>query len=218
MNVATKMVLEAAVKCARMLGYTPPASWARIAQRMVVPIDTERRIVLPYDNASEKSAYSLGNLDYLMVHDPPLPPDLMRNTYEHEKKLRGTRTVTPGFMCAGVAASSAFFGDRRRATALFRQAWEPYWVDPYGLTKEHEKGPTCFLTNFGSLLQTVLFGFTGLRIAEGDWSRHTATLPDGWTRIEVDRIWVRGVPKRLVAEHGKLPRLLDLAAGERYGR
>jgi protein-glucosylgalactosylhydroxylysine glucosidase len=218
MNVAARMVLEAAVKCARMLGYTPPASWTRIAERMVVPIDNKRRIVLPYDNASEKSAYSLGNLDYLTVHDPPLPPDLMRNTYEHERKLRGARAITPGFMCAGVAASAAFFRDRRRATVLFRQSWEPYWVDPYGLTKEHEKGPTCFLTNFGSVLQTVLFGFTGLRISEGDWSRHTATLPEGWARIEVDRIWVRGVPKRLVAEHGKLPRLLDLAAGERHRR
>ena len=65
------------------------------------------------------------------------------------------------------------------------------------------------------MLQTVLFGFTGLRLSDGNWSRHAATLPDGWTRIEVDRIWVRGVPKKLVAEHGKLPHLLDLAAGER---
>jgi trehalose/maltose hydrolase-like predicted phosphorylase len=215
MNVAARMVLEAAVHCCRMLGYAPPSSWSRIAARMVIPVDAKRRIVLPYDNASEKRAYSLGNLDYLTVHDPPLSPDLMRSTYEHEKKLRGTRAITPGFMCAGVAASAASFGDRKRATELFRQSWEPYWVDPCGLTKEHEKGPTCFLTNFGSLLQTVLFGFTGLRISEGDWSRHAATLPEGWARIEVDRIWVRGVPKKLVAEHGKLPRLLDLAAGER---
>jgi len=218
MNIAARMVLEAAVHCCRMLGYVPPASWTRIAARIVVPIDTKRRIVLPYDNASEKRAYSLGNLDYLIVHDPPLPSDLMQNTYEHEKKLRGTRAITPGFMCAGVAASAAFFGDRKRASELFRQSWEPYWVDPYGLTKEHEKGPTCFLTNFGSLLQTVLFGFTGLRISEGDWSRHTATLPEGWTRIEVDRVWVRGVPRKLVAEHGKLPRLLELYAEGRSRR
>ncbi len=217
MNVAARMVLEAAVKCARMSGHTPPASWARTAARLVVPIDAERRIVLPYDNASEKHAYSLGNLDYLIVHDPPLASDLMRNTYQHEKKVRGASRVTPGFMCAGVAASSAFFGDRPRATMLFRQAWEPYWVDPYGLTKEHEKGPTCFLTNFGSLLQTALFGFTGLRIAEGDWARHPATLPEGWTRLEVDRLWVRGAPMRLVAEHGKVCRLYHLAAGERHG-
>lgn len=67
----------------------------------------------------------------------------------------------------------------------------------------------CFLTNFGSLLQTTLLGFTGLRLRGGDWRAYPASLPEGWSRIEVDRLWVRGQPKRLVAENGALADLRD---------
>ena len=67
----------------------------------------------------------------------------------------------------------------------------------------------CFLTNFGSLLQTTLLGFTGLRIRQGNWQVYPASLPQGWSRIEVGRIWVRGDAKRLIAEHGKPAQLLE---------
>lgn len=67
----------------------------------------------------------------------------------------------------------------------------------------------CFLTNFGSLLQTTMLGFTGLRIRHGDWRAYPATLPDGWSRIEIDRLWVRGQPRRLVAENGRPAQLSD---------
>src|SRR5919109_3939108 len=90
-----------------------------------------------------------------------------------------------------------------RAKRLFDQAWRDVWLEPFGMMRE---SPTqdygCFLTTFGSLLQTVLVGFTGIRITEGDWAKYPATLPEGWRSIEVDRVWVRGEPRRLVATNG----------------
>ncbi|HEX2662756.1 MAG TPA: carboxypeptidase-like regulatory domain-containing protein [Candidatus Acidoferrum sp.] len=59
-----------------------------------------------------------------------------------------------------------------------------------------------FLTNFGSLLQAVMFGFTGLRISENDWQKYPASLPAGWSKIEIDRVYVKGQAKRLVATDG----------------
>jgi len=66
-----------------------------------------------------------------------------------------------------------------------------------------------YVTSCGSLLLATMFGFTGIRISAGDWRRYPAALPEGWSQIEVDRVWVRGRPKRLVAEHGKLAVLED---------
>jgi protein-glucosylgalactosylhydroxylysine glucosidase len=68
----------------------------------------------------------------------------------------------------------------------------------------------CFLTNFDSLLQTVMLGFTGLRIRHDDWRAYPASLPEGWSRIEIDRLWIRGKPQHLVAEHGSPAQLLNV--------
>ena len=54
-----------------------------------------------------------------------------------------------------------------------------------------------------------MLGFTGLRIRTGDWRAYPATLPEGWSRIEIDRLWVRGKPQRLTAENGSPGQFLD---------
>lgn len=69
-----------------------------------------------------------------------------------------------------------------------------------------------YVTNHGSMLQSVLLGFTGLRIGEGRWTRYLAALPEGWEGIEVDRIWVRGRAFGLTAVHGERARLTALIA------
>jgi protein-glucosylgalactosylhydroxylysine glucosidase len=59
-----------------------------------------------------------------------------------------------------------------------------------------------YITNYGALLMDALMGFTGLRITDGDWAQYPAVLPEGWNRITLDRIWIRGKPMRVVAENG----------------
>jgi len=61
-----------------------------------------------------------------------------------------------------------------------------------------------YLMNQASLLMAAMYGFTGLRISEGDWRKYPATLPAGWTRIEIDRVWIGGKQFRMAAEQGKL--------------
>src|SRR5258706_11595038 len=73
----------------------------------------------------------------------------------------------------------------------------------------------CFLTNFGSYLQTVMFGFTGLRVNEGSWTKYPASLPAGWSKIEIERVYVKGEPKRLVATDGAPAQLIATQTGAR---
>ena len=48
-----------------------------------------------------------------------------------------------------------------------------------------------------------MLGFTGLRLSEGDWHKYPASLPEGWEKIEIGRIYVKGKPMKLVAVDGK---------------
>ncbi len=214
MNLVCKMVLAAAIRCAQMVGVTPPSSWARIRDALVLPIDRAKNVVLPYDNPPppDSATYSVGGLDFLTVHDPPISPELLRNTYAAEQAPHSGRpagalmpTVPDaiGFAVAAMAATAAFLGEKQRAAQLFEASWKESWLEPFGMIREvSSEDYGCFLTDFGSILQTVMLGFTGIRINEGDWAKYPASLPQGWTKIEIDRFWMRGEPTRMVATDG----------------
>jgi protein-glucosylgalactosylhydroxylysine glucosidase len=208
-NLISKMVLEAATRCAAEVGAKPSPIWQQAAERMYVPIDAVKNIVLPCDHPPEGRNYPIDGLDMLTVHDPPISRELMRSTFAYEETLRAERPPSIGFATAAVAATAAWLGHRDRARALFEASWRDDWIEPFGMIKEAPvETYGCFLTTCGSLLQTALLGFTGLRIREKDWRAYPAILPQGWSRIEVDRIWVRGKAKRLIAENGQPARLL----------
>jgi trehalose/maltose hydrolase-like predicted phosphorylase len=221
MNLACKMVMAAAIRCAQMVGAAVPNSWSKIRDALVLPVDKAKGIVLPYDNppAPSSGAYSLGQTDFLVVHDPAIRFELLSKTHDFEEAVRQARAkASPsdsanfsiGFASAAISAAAAFLGDKRRAAELFDQSWRNVWLEPFGMIRE---GPSqdygCFLTNFGSLLQTAMFGFTGLRVNEGDWAKFPASLPAGWSRIEIDRIFVKGEAKRLVSTDGAPAKLLS---------
>jgi len=217
MNLTGKMALEAAIACARRLGYAEPKEWHRTADKMYVPMDEAGKVVVPYPGARHtpgRVGYSVGMLPFLLVHNPPVSLETFRATWELEEKVRSEQPAAPGnpastgangYGSIPMAAAAAFFGKREMAREIFHNSWKPYWRGPFGMTAEYRKNEFGgFLTSYGSFLQSTLLGFTGLRIVEGDWQVYPASLPAGWTRIECDRIWVKGKPMKLVAEQGKL--------------
>jgi trehalose/maltose hydrolase-like predicted phosphorylase len=204
-NAACATVLDAALRCAAKVGEAPPAAWKRIAAALVLPHDPHTGALMAYDGSSHDA---FPDLSFLLPFEPALPPGSLERTYAGFKQRR--REYMIGFATAAVAAGAAFQGDRARAADLFQQSWRPFWMPPFGMIKEAESQTYgCFLTDFGSMLQAVMIGFTGLRIQDGDWARYPATLPEGWKGIQVDRIWVRGEPKRIVAVQGRKPQILD---------
>ena len=215
MNLVSKMAMAAAIRCAEMVGFAAPLSWKKIRETFYLPIDTTRGIVLPYDNPPDphSPSYSTSHLDYLVLHDPPIDIELVRKTHDFEDTLRvaaaranseaGRPNFSIGFAAAAVAATSAYLGNSSGAATLFEEGWKPSWLEPFGMIREV---PTqdygCFLTNYGSFLQTVMLGFTGLRLGEGNWNKYPARLPAGWSRIEVDQLWIRGEARHVVAVDG----------------
>ncbi|MES1258938.1 MAG: hypothetical protein ABUS51_10925 [Acidobacteriota bacterium] len=203
-NLACRMAMTAAAECARRLGLNAPASWARIGGSLYLPID--RRGVLTTSEAAPGNAFA--DISFLEPFGVPLDAGLVRRTFE---AFRGAPRVehTIGFATAAVAGLTAKLGDRQRAAELFRQAWAPFWMEPYGMIREAAaQDYGCFLTDYGSILQTAMLGFTGIRIGDGEWNKYEATLPANWKAIGIERIYVRGEPKSVTAEHGQKARII----------
>jgi trehalose/maltose hydrolase-like predicted phosphorylase len=217
MNLSCEMAMNAAIECAKKIGINPPDSWTKISESFVIPIDEDNKIILPYDNPPPPSdvRYSNGSVQFLFLHDPPLSNEYIKNTYFYEEQClyRNPEDYPwPKWNVAHVAAPyavlAAFYGDKEKAKTLFDVAWKPYSIDPFGIAKEFRKTNFgAFITSYGSLLHSVMLGFTGLRISENDWSKYPTSLPKGWDRIEIDQIWIKGIPKKVVAVDGQLPTL-----------
>jgi protein-glucosylgalactosylhydroxylysine glucosidase len=213
MNLICKMVLADAIRCAETVGFSPPSSWAKVRDALYLPIDPTKNIILPYENppAPTSAGYSVGGVDFLTVHDPPISRELLRSTFAAEQTprsrpggaLMGNVAHPIGFAVAAMAATAAFLGQRDLAAKLFNESWQDSWLPPFGMIQEvSTEHYGCFLTDFGSILQTVLLGFTGIRVREGNWAKYPACLPTGWTQIAVDQFWMRGHPVRMVATNG----------------
>lgn len=46
-----------------------------------------------------------------------------------------------------------------------------------------------------------------LRVTHPGWAKYPAMLPDGWTELEIERVWMNGSPRRLIARTGEPAKL-----------
>jgi hypothetical protein len=107
---------------------------------------------------------------------------------------------------------AAWNGDRAGSRKLLQTGYaDMIWprflqtleMHPTRFPDTAKSGP--FFANLGGYLSALLFGFPGIRITRNDpqtWPVRPVVLPEGWRRIEVERLWVRGAPARMVAEQG----------------
>jgi trehalose/maltose hydrolase-like predicted phosphorylase len=231
-NLLCRMALRDAIEAAHDAGITPPAEWARVEKAIYLPLDPVRHVIQPFsqdvpllyfnepldryeqvDIQEHPEAYTLNNLQVLVFHDPPIPEPLYRSTWAYEETLRLKRIPSPsvpgsvrspGFSIPPLAACAAMFGDRQKAAELFHLAATEYVTGPFMISKEYRPyHDGDYVTNQASLLLAAVYGFTGLRISSGDWRKHPVSLPAGWKRIEIERIWMHGKAYHLVAEQGK---------------
>jgi hypothetical protein len=69
------------------------------------------------------------------------------------------------------------------------------------------------LANLGAFLTSLMYGLPGLLPTTADpstWPERPVVLPTGWRSIELQRVWVRGRPARLVGRHGADAATLEL--------
>ena len=220
-NLLAKMVMTSTIDCANELQVEYPETWKRIANQIFIPMDSSHTIVYPFDLTSkvrvfdpEKNqyfdempsvgsrSYTLGNLNALFVHNLPLSDSIIRGTYLAEENIRASRSASqsvpgtsksPSFVFPSLLSISVFCGENEHSHRLFDDSWKNFWLAPYGMVKEYQSQDYgSYITAFGSLLQNVMIGLTGLRLEKGSWAKYDAKLPSGWSQIEIDQIWIKG--------------------------
>lgn len=213
-NALAAEALRIACRCAELAGKRPGESWAGIAERMYIPMGRAPegsgvigQVILMHEGGFEENA----SVDSFMVGFPfdlPFERDLLRRTYEFAMALK------QDVVCMGhcfFAGEAAFVGSREGARALFDRVIDETTEPAWGMGTEYTNADTtCFVTTMGGMLQTAMMAFTGLRFDPGNWTRYEVCLPEGWTKIEVDRIHLGGRAYHLEARHGRKAVLTEI--------
>ncbi len=210
-NMAAVVVLGEAIRAGERLGLAIDPAWARIRDTLAIP--RRGKAVVSHDDfrINEEKGATPDPLMGLFPFGFPIDQAGEAATLALYLDL-ADRYVGSPMLSALYGAWAARAGDRRLALRLLDEGYGKFCVGRFSQTLEYradrfpeqpQAGP--FFANIGGFLTGLLFGFTGIAPGEGEpdtWTRRAVTLPEGWTAIEVERVWIRGRPMRLVAAQG----------------
>jgi len=215
-NMAAARVLLEAAGFARRLGRRDAERWENVAKRFYLPVDREGRFVKNHDRyAPEDDSPAAATPEALAGFFPinyRVDRELERSTIEFYL-ARANRFVGLPMLSSLLGVYAAWIGDRSAARRWFEQGYLDFIQEPFGEVNEFSRlkhpdkprvGP--FMANLGGFLMSCLYGLTGLELSAAepaDWFKRPVSLPEGWESIEVEQLYVRGKPVRLVAVHGQ---------------
>jgi trehalose/maltose hydrolase-like predicted phosphorylase len=210
--MAAIQVLRRAARAAEQTGRVPPAAWREIADKLYVPIRADK-VIAAHDGfrISEPKGATPSPLAGLFPYDYRPGETVRQTTLEFYLKHWDEYVGAPMFPALYTTWAS-MAGDRALALKLFEEGYARYDKGRFHQCLEYRPdhpdsvtaaGP--FFANLAGMLLGLLLGMTGVTIDDGDpaeWAGRTIVLPEGWTAIEVERVWIRGKPARLLARHG----------------
>ncbi len=210
-NMSAVIVLRDAIAAAERLGRAAKPEWARIADVIVIP--EEDGVIVSHDGFQPDEEKG-GTPDPLMGVFPlgfDMEPEVQAATLRYYLGLRQGYIGSP-MLSALYGVWAAYAGDRALSAELMEDGYGRFCVGRFMQTLEYRAdvfpeqpraGP--FFANLGGFLLGLLTGFPGLQPGWSDaqdWKRRAVTLPQGWTAIELERIWIGGRPYKLVARQG----------------
>jgi trehalose/maltose hydrolase-like predicted phosphorylase len=218
-NMAAVVVLEDAIRIGERLGRAVDPRWRAIAEGMVLP---RRGPVVVSHDGYRKTEEKGATPDPLMGIWPfgyRLAADEEKATLDFYLGQADAYLGSP-MLSALYGAWAARAGDRALALKLLDEGYAKFDGGRFGQILEYRSdrfpeqpraGP--FFANMGGFLSGLLLGMPRLEPGEGapeTWAKAPVVLPAGWEAIEIDRLWVRGRPMRLVARHGEPARLMAI--------
>lgn len=210
--MAAADVIRRAVRIAERLNRQAPASWTDTLRDLYLPVRADG-VIASHDDfrITESKGETPSPLAGLFPYDYPAPESQQRKTLAFYL-ARWKDYVGAPMLPALYPVWAAMAGDRDLALTLFEQGYAAYDHPRFHQCLEYRTdhkdsqtpaGP--FFANLGGMLLGLIYGFAGLQVDDGDpaaWPRLPVVLPSGWEAIEVERLWVRGRPARLIARHG----------------
>jgi trehalose/maltose hydrolase-like predicted phosphorylase len=194
-NAFTNGMAITALKCATLaakeLSITPDPDWELVAQN--IPI-----LKFPDGTTKENATYNGVDIKQADVNLLAYPLDVISDPSQVEKDLK---YYEPRMSANGPAMGNSVLsvlysqlGKPDKAYELFGKSYKPNQVPPFGVLAETAGGTNpYFATGAGGFLQTVIFGFGGLRVTNQGIVQNKSSLPKSWKGLKITNTGVGGI-------------------------
>jgi hypothetical protein len=199
-NVSAARALSVAAAAAHLLGERPDPLWSRIARLLYVPLSPGGEHHLAFDPAVADHAEDFGGgplaLLFLPSLDLEMGMQLRRHDYDYAIRPAALARVAGGSMniVPRVAAADSI-GSGADAAAWFSGNFSGGTLKPpFNVrTETADNNVGYFLTGSGGYVQSLVYGFSGLRIREpGLIAAYPPVLPPGWKSLTLHNLTFRG--------------------------
>nr|XP_033784772.1 protein-glucosylgalactosylhydroxylysine glucosidase isoform X2 [Geotrypetes seraphini] len=190
-NVIAQNSLNFAVDLATQLQIRVPEEWQKIAQKIKVPFDPERKYHPEFDG------YRLGDsvkqADVILLGFPlqyPMNAEVQRNNLEIYEAV--TDPGGPAMTWSMFAVGWMQLKEIQKAQDLLKKCYGNI-TEPFQIWTENSDGSGAvnFLTGMGGFLQAVLFGYTGFRITRNSLN-FDPICPDDITCLKITGVCYLG--------------------------
>lgn len=199
-NLSAAGALRIASEAARIVGERADPQWERIAGTLYIPFAPDGRHHLPFDPAVASHSEDFGGgplaLLFLPALDLPMSAELRRGDYEYG--IRANTAEKVGDAPMGIAPRSiaaAMIGSESDAAGWFATNFTGGTLKPPFNVRTETAGNNTgyFLTGSGGYLQSLVYGFSGLRIrTAGLVQAYAPVLPPRWKSLTLRNLTFRG--------------------------
>jgi trehalose/maltose hydrolase-like predicted phosphorylase len=200
-NLAAAKALRIAAAAAKVLGERPEPLWERVAKELYIPMAPDGAHHLAFDpSVAVRNAADFGggplSLLFLPSLDLEMQPELLRGDYDYAIRAASMAGVSSGSMnmVARVTAADEV-GNADAAAAWFAGNFTGGTLKaPFNVrTETADNNVGYFLTGSGGYIQSLEYGFTGLRIREpGLVEAYPPVLPASWKSLTLRNVSFRG--------------------------
>jgi trehalose/maltose hydrolase-like predicted phosphorylase len=199
--------LAFATEAARILGRKSNPRWAKVAAGLKLPRDPATGMIL--QSAGYKGLKIKQTDALLLIHPGEMPLSEAERGKLYDYYAQKTIAVGPAMSDSIHTIVAAGLGRGEQAYKHFQESYRPFLRPPFlYFSEKRTRDNFYFHTGAGGCLQSVLYGFGGLRFRDRPQPTvEHPLLPDAWNSLEIRRIRWRGKDWDVRVEKGKPPTL-----------
>lgn len=197
-NVSAQKALNIAAMAAALVGERPDPHWAEVASKLYIPFSQAEQRHLDFDASVPREPLegsTLGLLSYPSL-DLQMSDKVRRNDYDYTMiSVKQGHHEPHGMGMAPASIAAAAAGDTTSAVAWLQRNFTSGLIKPpFNVrTETATNNSGYFMTASGGFLQNLLYGFTGLRVAEkGLVEAYSPILPAEWKSMTLKGVAIRG--------------------------
>lgn len=214
-NSVAKLNLEFAVAASKQLGLAPDPRWEAVADNIKIPYDEELRYHPEYDGYEQGTLIKQASVVLLGYPlDVPMCPGVRGHDIEvYEKCTDAGPGMTYSMYCIGMLE----LGQVGTAGDMFKVQFRNL-RSPWHIWNEYPGVPGCanFLTAVGGFIQSVLYGYLGVRVREEGLHFNPRLLPNT-SRAEYTGVYYRQGRFRFSLHTGHFTVTLDSVTSSEVG-